>query len=206
MAVENRILRIGGENQIQDILDALPFYVLLIDSEHKIVAVNKKITEDFKVSPQELNGVSCPIVLHGSKTPVAECPLVEALDKGGAAERELFDSANEQWIRAAVFPTPLVTDSGKPVYLHFARDITEIKRTEKNLSQSLEHHSALCDLLQALQYCQTSDQIRSSDHGILAHYSDIKLNLTLWHDAEGFLRRFSPLLLVPCSKRWPKPT
>jgi signal transduction histidine kinase len=62
-------------------------------------------------------------------------------------------------MRLAVYPTPLVAGNGKPVYLHFARDITAARNTADKLARSLEHHSALCDLLQSLQYCQNSTQI-----------------------------------------------
>jgi hypothetical protein len=48
-------------------------------------------------------------------------------------------------------------------------------------------------LRQANDHCQTSDQIRSSDHGILAHLGDIKLNSSLLRDAEGFFEEVFPL-------------
>jgi len=145
--------------EIQHILDAIPFYVLLVDSEHNILAVNHAVKRDLGLSPEQVVGAYCPIVVHGSSIPIAECPLVEAIEKGGAVEREVFDSRNARWMKLAVFPTPLVTGDDKPVYLHFAHDITENRNTSENLSRSLEHHSALCNLLQSLQYCQNSAQI-----------------------------------------------
>jgi PAS domain S-box-containing protein len=145
--------------EIQHILDAIPFYVLLVDSEHHILAVNHAVKRDLGLSPEQVIGAYCPIAVHGSSIPIAECPLVEAIEKGGAVEREVFDSRTAQWMKLAVFPTPLVTGDDKPVYLHFAHDITETKNTSENLSKSLEHHSALCNLLQSLQYCQNSAQI-----------------------------------------------
>jgi PAS domain S-box-containing protein len=145
--------------EIQHILDAIPFYVLLVDSEHHIIAMNHAVKRDLGLSPEQVVGAYCPIVVHDRSIPIAECPLVEAIEKGGAVEREVFNSRDARWMKLAVFPTPLITGDGRPVYLHFAHDVTEAKNTAENLSQSLEHHSALCSLLQSLQYCQNSAQI-----------------------------------------------
>jgi signal transduction histidine kinase len=145
--------------QIQHILDAFPFYVLLVDSAHNIVATNRKLVQDLQLNPQQLMGCKCPMLIHGIDSPIADCPLVEAVEKGNTVERDLFDSANSRWIRAAVFPTSMVTDIGEPIYLHFARDITKTRTTEEKLTQSLEHHAAMSELLQRFQHCQTSSQI-----------------------------------------------
>jgi PAS domain S-box-containing protein len=144
---------------IQDILDAMPFHVLLVDAEHQIVAVNHAVKRDFGLSPESIVGAYCPLVVHDRSIPIKECPLSEAIEKGGAREREIFDSRYARWLSLAVYPTALVTGDGRPVYLHFARDITQARNTSENLSQSREHHSALCSLLQNLQYCQNSAQI-----------------------------------------------
>ncbi len=149
----------GAGEQIQPILDAIPYWVLLVDSSHNILAANRKLVEDLKVTPEQLVGGKCPLLIHGFNTPIADCPLVEALKNGGGVERELFDSTTSRWIRAAVFPTSLLADDGGPIYLHFARDVTEARKTKEQLSQSIEHHTALSGLLQRFQQCQTSVQI-----------------------------------------------
>jgi signal transduction histidine kinase len=145
--------------QIQHILDAIPFYALLVDASHRIVAANQKLIHDLKLDPQQFAGGKCPLLIHGFESPIADCPLVEALEKGESVERELFDAPKSRWIRAAVFPTALIGDDGGTIYLHFARDITQTRITEEKLSQSLEHHTALSELLRRFQHCQTNAQI-----------------------------------------------
>ena len=149
----------GIDAGIQNLLDALPFSVQLIDSDHKIVAVNKVLKQKLGMDGNQLIGAHCTVVMHGLKTPVTDCPLEESLEKGESIERELFNSENARWINASVYPTPIVTGDGLPVYLHFLRDITEVKNTAAELSKNLEHHKALCDLLQNLQNCRNSTQI-----------------------------------------------
>jgi signal transduction histidine kinase len=155
----NGILFSSAEKQIQHILDAIPFHVLLVDSSHNIVAANRKLVQDLQLSPGQLVGGQCPLLLHGSDSPIEKCPLVEALGNGEPVERDLFDSAKSMWVQAAVFPTALVGENGGPLFLHFARDITQVKKTEERLSLSLEHHTALSELLQCFQNCQTSSEI-----------------------------------------------
>ena len=189
---KERIPISSARGPIQHLLDAFPFYVLLVDSRHNIVAVNQQIMQDFKVSPQQLIGAYCPIILHRSNAPIPECPLVEASEKGEAVERELFDSGTGRWIWAGVFPTQLITNDGSPIYLHFARDITDHKNTEEKLSQSLEHHGALCDLLQKFQYCQTSAEVLEALIEKIVSLSWLGMSAT----AVGFLARNNRLEMV----------
>jgi PAS domain S-box-containing protein len=182
----------SARGQIQHLLDAFPFYVILIDSRHNIVAVNRQLARDFSVSPQQLIGAYCPILIHGCNSPIPECPLVEASQRGESVEKELFDSVSRRWMLASVFPTPLVTDDGSPIYLHFARDITGHKNTEEKLSHSLEHHGALCDLLQKFQYCQTGAEILEALIEEIVSLSWLGMSAT----AVGFLAKNKRLEMV----------
>ena len=106
----------GIDAGIQNLLDALPFSVQLIDSDHKIVAVNKVLKQKLGMDENQLIGAHCTVVMHGLKTPIKDCPLEESLEKGESIERELFNSENARWINASVYPTPIVTGDGLPVY------------------------------------------------------------------------------------------
>jgi PAS domain S-box-containing protein len=145
--------------RIQYVLDAMPFYAMLVDSGHNILAANSAVKLDFGLSHARIQGAYCPLLIHDRNTPIAECPLAEASKKEEAVEKYVFDSLRRRWLNLAVYPTQMVTGEGLPVYLHFARDITQAKDTAEKLSRSLEHHTALCDLLQDLQYCQDSTRI-----------------------------------------------
>ncbi len=182
----------GDVLKIQHILNALPFYALLIDSDHNIVAANEAVKRDFRMSSGQLIGASCPLVVHGSNDPVAECPMEEALEKGQAVERDIFDPRNARWMRASIYPILTTAPNGKPIYLHFVSDITEFKNTANKLSQNLEHHRALCDLLQNLQYCQDSQQIMEVLIDRVISLSWLGMAAT----AVGFLARQSGLELV----------
>jgi PAS domain S-box-containing protein len=142
-----------------DVLNALPFYAFLVDSQHHILAANEAVRRDLGLDPERLIGAYCPRVLHGCGSPITNCPLTKALETGYAAEEEIFDSKSEKWLNAAVYPIQLPSEDQSPIYLHFARDITEFKKTARGLSESLEHQWAMSNLLQKLQYCRDGDEI-----------------------------------------------
>lgn len=115
------------------LIDALPFYVLIIDSEHTILATNKAVQKDLGRTAAELLGKRCPEVVHGSKERFPGCPLEEAVQTGQNVEREFFDNKTNTWVESMVYPVALTAPAGESVFLHFVRDITERKRLESAL-------------------------------------------------------------------------
>jgi PAS domain S-box-containing protein len=55
----------GLKQDILDILDALPFYVLLIDENHNIIEANKAVSEQLGVERENIIGQYCPKIIHG---------------------------------------------------------------------------------------------------------------------------------------------
>jgi signal transduction histidine kinase len=132
-------------------VDALPFYVLLVDEDHRIVAWNRTMSQEY--GGIEPRGAYCPEIVHGQSHPYAGCPLEVAVRSDGAVETELQDCITGRWVASAVYPTQLVSPEKRRIYLHFARDITSEKQSQLALAQSLEHHKALGLLLQRLSRC-----------------------------------------------------
>ena len=157
--VRNQNPHLNAAQDIQQILDAMPFYVLLVDSRHNILAASESVKVDFDLVPEQFVGTYCPLGVHNHELTIEQCPLMEACARGEIVEREILSPHNGQWMRLSVYPTSLVTNDGKPVFMHFAQEITGAKISAEEISRSLEHHSALCDLMQKLQYCQNSNQI-----------------------------------------------
>ena len=176
----------------QRILDAIPFYVLLIDENHQIIAFNEAMRREFCVD--EPHGAYCPRLVHGSDEPFPGCPLETVVNGQVGVEIELFDDSTRRWMMSAVYPTTLLTEEGRPVYLHFARDISQEKQASLDLEQSLEHHKALGTLLQQLRTASSPEQT-------LEFLLDLVLNLS-WMDATcgaaAFVRRGPELQLAVC--------
>jgi len=70
-----------------EVMDALPFYAMLVDAEHHILTANSAIRKHLGVSPEDIVGKYCPKIIHDLDGPFPGCPLEEAVDKkqGGRA-------------------------------------------------------------------------------------------------------------------------
>jgi two-component system cell cycle sensor histidine kinase/response regulator CckA len=134
---------------IQGIIDSLPFYVLLIDTDHRIVAANREFLQVFGLERAEILGGFCPKVVHDLEGPYPGCPLEEAVRTGqDVVETEMFDAASERWLRSSVFRTELKHD-GQPVFLHTIRDITAQKQDEEE-RRKLEEQLLLAQKLDSV--------------------------------------------------------
>ncbi len=124
--------------QVQELVDALPFYVMLIDENHYILQANKAVLTHLKLDPKSIVGKYCPKAVHGLDEPFCGCPLEEAVVKGEAVVRELLDTATGRWINSAIYPTDTFTVTGKRVFVHMVTDITERTQAEEQVRASHE--------------------------------------------------------------------
>jgi putative nucleotidyltransferase with HDIG domain/PAS domain S-box-containing protein len=134
-------------SEIQEIFDSLPFYVMLIDDRHHILMANKAVRSALGVDPAQIIGQYCPKIIHGLDHPFPGCPLEEAVEKGGSAERELFDPAYKRWLLSCAYPTSLSTIDDRPIYVHISYDITAKKEAEAELRRNVDFQTVVSSLL-----------------------------------------------------------
>lgn len=128
----------------QKLLDAFPFYAMLVDENHCIIAANRKVYEVLQKSPEELRGAYCPQVVHGMNA-YPGCPLQAAIESGVPQEQDLYDRNRHIWLKAIMYPTELRTEKGLRVYLHLVPVITEEKQRELALRESEQRYKTLFD-------------------------------------------------------------
>ncbi len=128
---------------ILDIIDALPFYVLLVDEHHYILQANGAVRRHLGLAPKDIVGKYCPKVVHGLDEPFYACPLEEAVEKDQAIEREAFDMESGRWISSAIYPTRKLTHDGRRIFFHMVTDITERKQAEERLKASRDRLRSL---------------------------------------------------------------
>ncbi len=136
-----------GTIDLQALIDAIPFYVMLVDEKHEILMSNRAIKKDLGLNPQQIIGFYCPKVVHGLDEPYPGCPLEEALEKGHDVEREFFNPETESWVSSAIYSTGRKTPGGREIFIHFILDISERKRAEAELRKNYEIQSVINDIL-----------------------------------------------------------
>jgi len=146
------ILDLANLNNLQEVLDSFPYYVILVDENHNIVMVNNKVNIITGKTQEEIIGKYCPKVIHGMDHSFPGCPLEEALEKGCSVERELFDPISKRWILSCIYITNCISKEGFKIYLHFIQDITEKKEALEALKQSCNKaKEALFDIISTLE-------------------------------------------------------
>jgi PAS domain S-box-containing protein len=128
---------VAYQAKYQELLDALPFYVLLVDEHHHIVMANRAVTEHLGVKPRDIIGCHCPEAIHGTKEPWYACPLEESVKKNVAVVLEAQDQKTGRWINSAIYPIPPMP-GGRKVFFHMVTDITDRKQAEEQLKASRE--------------------------------------------------------------------
>ncbi|MBM3174904.1 MAG: PAS domain S-box protein, partial [Chloroflexi bacterium] len=134
--------------ELATVLDAFPFYVMLIDEDHRIIFANKSVSNDLGVEPQSVIGGYCPRVVHGLDEPFPGCPLEEAVGRGHAAvTRQLYDARFGRWVESEVYPLGRRTAEGCEIYLHMTRDITIEKKAEEEARRGYDVQEVLNSIL-----------------------------------------------------------
>ncbi len=124
------------------VLEALPYYVMLIKADHQIVWCNEAFASTLARSRAECCGQVCPKIVHGVDGPFEGCPLEDSLATGRASEKDVFDERYGVWIRTATYPTGISID-GQDLYLHIARDVTEERRERDRIERLREQRDQL---------------------------------------------------------------
>jgi diguanylate cyclase (GGDEF)-like protein/PAS domain S-box-containing protein len=142
--------------QFEKVLDALPFYVLLIDSHHTIQFANLAFRQTYGVTIEELEGKYCPKFVHGVSHNFPGCPVEDAI-KGGPTEKEFFAEEHGRWLLTTAYPTGAKTKQGLDLYFHTTRDITAQKEAQAALRASETRYRRLFDELEDAVFVMSPD-------------------------------------------------
>ena len=114
--------------------DAVPDLIAIIDTNHRIVQVNKAMANRLACAPEECVGQNCYRIVHGRETPPSFCPQTLTLRDN----REHVVEVNEARLGGdfIVSTSPIHDSAGQLIgSVHVARDITERKRAEQEQAE-----------------------------------------------------------------------
>jgi diguanylate cyclase (GGDEF)-like protein/PAS domain S-box-containing protein len=124
---------------------AIPDLIAILDAEQRIVRCNKSMTENLKLTLQEIEGTKCYQRFHGTEEPPPSCPYLSMVKDGQTHSEEVFVErvCKDFFVTTSPFFDAQGQVSG---CVHVAHDITERKRAEEALRESEEKHRQLFDL------------------------------------------------------------
>jgi len=141
--------------QFEQILDSLPFYVLLVDSSHHVQFANNAFRKTFKMTLSEVQGAYCPRLVHGCDHYPA-CAVDQAI-REGAVEHIHFNKQHGRWLLTTAYPTGAKTKEGLDVYYHTVRDVTEERQAQEALKASESRYRGLFEEMKDVIFVMSSD-------------------------------------------------
>jgi PAS domain S-box-containing protein len=123
---------------LREIIDAFPFYVIIVDETHHIITANAAVRKQLGVDPDTIVGTFCPKEVHGLDSPYPGCPLEEAAKKDQSIVKEMFYEESQNWVESSAFLTNRRTKEGKRIFIHTIQDITKRKLVEEKLNQKIQ--------------------------------------------------------------------
>jgi PAS domain S-box-containing protein len=117
------------------IFEAVPDLIMILDTQHKIMRVNKAMAERLGKAPEDLVGSMCYEIVHGTKNPPAFCPHASLISDGKEHSTETHEDRLDGDFLITVSP---IFDSDRKIIgsVHVARDITKLKQLERQLKKA----------------------------------------------------------------------
>lgn len=124
------------------VLNSLPDLITILNTQFKVVWVNKAMAETLGADPESCKGLLCYEVVHGTESPISNCPHEKMMQDGIEHTEEVYEANLGGYF--LVTASPIKDDSGKLLgSVHIARDITERKMMEDKIKKSLEEREML---------------------------------------------------------------
>ena len=121
-------------------LDAISDSMCLLDTERRILRCNKAMTNLIGKPFDEIIGHTCWKLVHGTSEPIEECPFVRTRETHRRETQVI--QMGDRWFKIAVEPV-LDGDGGFISAVHVMTDITEQKRAEEALQESVSRFQSL---------------------------------------------------------------
>ncbi|CAG1008058.1 MAG: PAS domain S-box protein [Candidatus Methanoperedens sp.] len=143
-------LLIRSKEFTETVLNSMNDAISVIDvNNFRIIDANSVFLGNYEMKKDEVIGKTCHEIIHNCAEPCAPpidiCPLIETLKTGTNSTSELVHyNKGEEKRYFEVSTSPIGDENGKVVsVIHVSRDITERKKSEKLIQDSLHEKETL---------------------------------------------------------------
>ena len=118
----------------QTTFDSINDQIMILNREGRILRVNAATVQFFGLPIDRIVGSICCTLLHGTSSPVDDCPCQKTFRTGLNSRLEVLHAGSGKWL---VLSTDPIRDTAGNVIgaVHVARDLTEVKRAESEAQE-----------------------------------------------------------------------
>jgi PAS domain S-box-containing protein len=143
-----------AKKQWEKTFDSVPDAIMILNTSHVIVRVNKSMANFLGMSPKDMVGKRCYKLIHDSGSPPRFCPHKASLVDGKSKVAQVYIAKLKK--EFLVSTHPIIAKNGKMVgSVHVARDVTELKEVQRLLAEKK-------DRLLKIEMAKTSDLLESA--------------------------------------------
>jgi PAS domain S-box-containing protein len=126
--------------------DAVQDLISVQDADFNIIMVNRAFAEAFGKKPDELIGLKCYNLIHGTESPPAACPGRATL-AGRCSTEDVRGEILGKDLR--VMTSPITDKRGKvTAFVHICHDVSDLNKARAALEESEERYKAIVDNMQ----------------------------------------------------------
>jgi two-component system, cell cycle sensor histidine kinase and response regulator CckA len=149
-----RVRGLSIPEEWESFFQAIPQPTIILDPSHGIVSANRAALKALNKKERDVIGSKCYDLFHGREQTVAGCPMEKLLSEGWTETIEMeMETIHGTFL---VSCTPILDEKGKIARIvHIATDVTNLKKTQKELQESREEYHT--------HFANTSDVFYSLD-------------------------------------------
>lgn len=147
---------IKAKKQWEHTFDAVPDLICMVDENYDILRVNRALANKLGMEAEKCTGHKCYELIHETEAPPSICPHTLLLEDGQEHTLEVYeDKFDGHYIFSA---SPIYDErEGLVGSVHVLRDITERKKAEKDLKQTLDDLKQSNEELEQFAYVASHD-------------------------------------------------
>lgn len=154
----SEIAIVNAKRQWEKTFDAVPDLIMILDKRHKILRANRAMAKKLGKSPKDLVGLTCYEIVHDAKKPLELCPHSRLLEDGKEHRSDLHEEGLGGDYYITVSPI-YEKDGSLQGSVHVARDITELKLSQKALQESEKKFRELADQSPNMIFINTGERV-----------------------------------------------
>ncbi len=165
--------------------------VILQDTSHKVIWVNKFAADLLDLTPDDLKGRYCYEIWHKRESPCEGCPISKTIETKKFEEGQSFSETTNKWWHLRSYP--VLDENGNLVgVIEVSQDINESKKIEEDLKEKEDILKLISENTNDIIYVYRIkpyfffEYVSSSVERILGyspeeHYNDPELGLKIIH-------------------------